>query len=75
MIDLKLYKFKEQLLYKAKVLEKQVFCVNEAYTTQTCSFCGNMYKPASSNVYECLGCSRVVGQKITYTLASLPFHH
>ena len=62
--DLKLYKFKERLLYKAMVLGKQVFCVNEAYTTQTCSFCGNMYKPGSSDVYNCLGCSRVVGRDI-----------
>ena len=43
--DMKFYKFKERILYKASILSKLVICVNEAYTTKTCSFCGNMYNP------------------------------
>ena len=62
--DLKLYKFKERLLYKAKVLGKQVFTINESYTTQTCSCCGSMYKPGSSEVYNCSNCSRVMGRDV-----------
>jgi putative transposase len=62
--DLKLYKFKERMLYKAKVLGKQVFPINESYTTQTCSCCGNMYKPGSSEVYNCSTCSRVMGRDV-----------
>ena len=60
--DLKLYKFKERLLHKANVLGKHVFITNEAYTTQTCSCCGNMYKPGSSEVYNCLSCLKVMGR-------------
>ena len=62
--DLKLYKFKERMLYKAKVLGKQVFLINESYTTQTCSCCGNTYKPGSSEVYNCSNCSRVMGRDV-----------
>jgi len=62
--DLKLYKFKERMLYKAKVLGKNVFIVNEAYTTQTCSYCGNIYKPGSSEVYNCSNCSRVTSRDV-----------
>jgi putative transposase len=60
--DLKLYKFKERMLYKAKVLGKQVFVINESYTTQTCSCCGNIYKPGISDIYNCSICSRLMGR-------------
>lgn len=62
--DLKLYKFKERLLYKAKALGKHVFTVNESYTTQTCSCCGNMYKPGSSKVYSCSICLKVMDRDV-----------
>lgn len=62
--DLKLYQFKERLMYKASVANKKVVLVNEAYTTQTCSSCGYMYKPRCSEVYSCSNCSRRMGRDI-----------
>jgi transposase len=62
--DLKLYTFKERLLYKASTSNKRVFVINEAYTTQTCSSCGHMYKPGCSEVYSCSGCSRRMGRDV-----------
>ena len=42
--DLKFYKFKERLLFKAREKSKLVIIVPEHYTTKTCSFCGNKYE-------------------------------
>ncbi len=58
--DLKFYSFKSRLLYKAKELNKLVFQINEAYTSQCCSNCGSINKPGKSKVYNCSEC------KITY---------
>jgi IS605 OrfB family transposase len=62
--DLKFYKFKQRLLYKASIENKLVFCVNEAYTTQTCSFCGNKYKPECSKIYDCIKCKNIIDRDI-----------
>jgi IS605 OrfB family transposase len=62
--DLKLYKFKERLLYKAIVFGKHVLITNESYTTQTCSCCGNVCKQGSSEVYNCLSCLKVMGRDV-----------
>jgi transposase len=62
--DLKLYKFKERLLYKASLTNKRVFVINEAYTTQTCSDCGHMYKPGCSKVYNCSSCSHTMDRDV-----------
>ena len=56
--DLKFYKFKERLLFKAIEKNKKIVLVNEAYTSQTCSCCGAMYKPGCSKVYECKKCNK-----------------
>ena len=56
--DLKFYKFKERLLYKASVKSKLVFTVNEAFTSQTCSCCGCINKPGSSKIYSCKNCKK-----------------
>ena len=55
--DLKFYIFKERLLYKAATKNKYVFCINEAYTTQTCSICGKLNKPYASEIYNCSNCN------------------
>ena len=39
LMDLRLYKFKQRLLFKANEKGKKVFVINESYTTKTCSFC------------------------------------
>ena len=51
--DLKFYKFKERLIYKANTLNKQVYSVNEMYTTKTCSSCGNLNNVGKREIYEC----------------------
>lgn len=62
--DLKFYKFKERLLYKASLFNKQVFLVNEAYTSQTCSFCGSINKPGTSKTYHCTNCCNTCDRDI-----------
>lgn len=52
--DLKFYKFKQRLLYKCILNKKKVFFTNEAYTSQGCSSCGNLWKDIkSSKIYNC----------------------
>ena len=62
--DMKFYKFKQRLIYKASIENKQVFCINEAFTTQTCSFCGNKYKPECSKIYNCVNCKNIIDRDI-----------
>lgn len=63
--DLKFYLFKQRLIYKAKLLNKKVIMVNEAYTTQGCSCCGNLWKTiGSSKVYKCSKCESVFDRDI-----------
>lgn len=62
--DLKFYKFKERLLFKCGEHNKKVVLVNEAYTSQTCSSCGGMYKPKCSKLYECKKCNTIVDRDI-----------
>jgi len=62
--DLKFYKFKERLIFKAYEKNKKVVMVNEAYTSQTCCFCGSMYKPKCSKIYECKKCNKTVDRDI-----------
>jgi len=62
--DLKFYKFKQRLLFKATEKNKLVISVNEAFTSQTCSFCGKMYKPGCSKVYDCTHCHKRVDRDI-----------
>ena len=62
--NLKFYKFKQRLLFKATERGKQVYAVNEAFTTQTCSFCGSTYKGETSKVYHCIECKRKIGRDV-----------
>jgi transposase len=64
MNNLKFYKFKERLLFKSVELGKKVFETKEQFTTQTCSFCGNMYKPGLSRVYNCSKCNKKIGRDV-----------
>ena len=64
MNNLKFYKFKERLLFKAIERGKRVFETKEQYTTQTCSFCGNVYKPGLSRVYHCSKCRKIIGRDV-----------
>jgi putative transposase len=65
--DLKFYKFKQRLLEKAKEKNKVVYLVNESFTTQTCSTCGNINKlVGSSEIYKCKNkdCKIQIGRDI-----------
>ena len=53
MNDLKFYKFKERLMYKASVLNRRAFSVNEMYTTKACSTCGYLNKVGKEEIYDC----------------------
>ena len=62
--DLRFYKFKERLLFKASERKGKIVLVNEAYTTQTCSFCGARYKIGDSKVYDCKHCNKRVDRDV-----------
>ena len=55
--DLKFYKFKTRLLYKAETLGKYVFAIPEHYTSKGCSFCGKLQNIGSKKVYHCEKCN------------------
>lgn len=60
MHDLRFFEFKQRLLYKCITNDKKVFFTNEAYTTQGCSSCGNLWKEIGSNkTYTCTKCKLV----------------
>ena len=62
--NLKFYKFKERLLYKAHQYGNKVYLVNEAHTSKTCSCCGCITEVGSSKIYTCRGCKRVIDRDI-----------
>lgn len=55
--SIKFYQFKQYLLFKAKIQNKLVLEINEAYTTKTCSSCGTLNDPKCSKVYKCNNCN------------------
>ena len=62
--NLKFYKFKERLLFKALEHGCKVHLVNEAHTTKTCSFCGCINDVGASKIFKCKQCNRVVGRDV-----------
>jgi putative transposase len=62
--NLKFFKFKQRLLFKAIERGKKVYETKEHFTTQTCSFCGSMYRPGLSRVYECKNCEKNIGRDV-----------
>lgn len=51
--DLKFYQFKRRLEYKCNINNKLFKEVNEAYTTKTCSCCGEIYNIEAEKIYKC----------------------
>jgi putative transposase len=51
-------KFKEMVKYKCQLNGRQVYFINEAYTSKTCSCCGNIKHNLCLNdrVYSCNNC-------------------
>jgi putative transposase len=54
------YQFRQRLISKAEELGVRVIIQNEAYTSKTCSWCGNMQAIGGSEVYNCRGCGVVM---------------
>lgn len=55
------YLFKQRLHYKAKTLKVNVYDVNEAYTSKTCSNCGYMKNDLGSNkIFSCKSCKIII---------------
>ena len=64
MNNVKFYKFKERLLFKALEHGCKVHLVNEAYTTKTCSFCGCINDVGASKIFKCKRCKCTVGRDV-----------
>jgi IS605 OrfB family transposase len=63
--DLRFYTFKQRLQFKAKLAGRSVVFPNEAYTTQGCSMCGNLWSLVGSNeLYTCKKCNAVFDRDI-----------
>ena len=54
------HRFCQRLLAKAEELNVRVIIQNEAYTSKTCSACGNMQNIGGSKMYRCARCGSVM---------------
>ena len=50
----------QRLVAKAEELGVHVIIQNEAYTSKTCSYCGNVQKIGGSEMYKCQSCGAVM---------------
>lgn len=50
------YKFRQRLISKAEEKGIHVVIQNEAYTSKTCSWCGNIQNIGGSEMYNCKNC-------------------
>jgi IS605 OrfB family transposase len=60
--DMKFHIFKERLEYKSSINRKNIFFINEAYTSRCCSHCGKLRLIGSSEVYQCFTCNKTFGR-------------
>ena len=59
------YRFKQRLIFKARQYGKKVAIVNEAYTSKTCSCCGEIHKSLGGNkVYKCKHCGAIMDRDV-----------
>ena len=58
------YKFRQRLISKAEEKGIHVIIQNEAYTSKTCSWYGNIQKIGGSEVYNCKNCKTVMNRDI-----------
>ena len=64
-----LYQFKCKLKYKCSIRGTKYKEVDEMYTTQCCSRCGNQKKDVGSNrTYECLKCGLILPRDINSSI-------
>ena len=65
LLKLSHYSFRQRLIEKAyEYIGFNVYTVNEAYTSKTCSNCGNIYDIGSSKTYSCKNCNIVIDRDI-----------
>ena len=59
------YRFRQRLLFKAREHGKVVIVVNEAYTSKTCTRCGELNeKLGGSKKFKCRACGLVLDRDI-----------
>ena len=51
------FRFRQRLMSKAEETGVHVIIQDEAYTSKTCSWCGNVQAIGGSKVYNCRGCN------------------
>ena len=56
--------FRQRLLSKAEETGADVIIQNEAYTSQTCSGCGNLQRIGGSKIYRCRRCELVMDRDV-----------
>ena len=56
--------FRQRLLSKAEETGADVIIQNEAYTSQTCSSCGNLQRIGGSKIYRCRRCELVMDRDV-----------
>ncbi len=62
--DMKMYQFKQKLLYKASVAQKVVLLVKEHNTTKCCSSCGTINDVGCSKEFCCKSCTFATGRDV-----------
>jgi IS605 OrfB family transposase len=63
-MNIKFFKLKQKLVYKAFSLGKRAFLVNEYLTSQCCSKCGQTNSVGSSETYNCSRCLLKTGRDL-----------
>ena len=58
------YKFRQHLISKAEEKGNHVIIQNEAYTSKTCSWCGNIQNIGGSEMYKCKKCDIKIDRDI-----------
>lgn len=57
--------FLDMLIEKSKSCEMKILEVNEAYTSKTCSNCGDLHKNlGNKDIYKCESCKVIIGRDI-----------
>ena len=57
--------FKQRLINKARQFGKKVVIVNEAYTSKTCSCCGDVHTSLGGNkIFKCQKCKSIMDRDV-----------
>lgn len=58
------YKFKQRLLNRCNLTNTELFIVDEAYTSKTCTKCGKLNDIGGKEIYKCSFCSLVIDRDV-----------